>query len=114
MNPIWERIRVAWAATVGTAVGLLLSALLFGPRGIHSWHAAEWQKGLIAGILFYLSTPIREAIIGRPLRGWLRLPEGAAPEHTEVGRPGEGLLTGIVGFCVFGLVEVVSNMFPLG
>ncbi len=108
---IWDRIRIGWAATVGTAVGLLLSALLFGPRGIQSWHSAEWKNGVIAGILFYLSTPIREAIVGRPLRGWLRLPEGAGPDRTEVTRSGEGLLNGIVGFCVFGLVEIVSNMF---
>jgi hypothetical protein len=111
---IGERIRIGWAATVGTAVGLLLSALLFGPRGIQSWHPGEWKNGVIAGILFYLSTPIREAIIGRPLRGWLRLPEGAGPDPPGPAKSTEGLLNGIVGFCVFGLVDIIGHMFVAG
>jgi len=51
LSQAWERIRIAWAASVGTAVGLLLSALLFGPRGsLILYPAADRAFGAAAKI----------------------------------------------------------------
>ena len=110
-----ERLRVAWAAAVGAAIGIMVTEFLYGAKGIRSWGWLEWQSSLLGGALFYLSTPIREALVARPLRHWLQVgemvPEAVLSMH---GRFRLSILNGIIGFVAFGLVDIINHMFVAG
>ncbi len=110
-----ERLRVAWAAAVGAAIGILVTEFFYGTKGIRNWGWLEWQSSLLGGGLFYLSTPIREAFVARPLRHWLQVEEMTPAAFLSIhGRFRLSIVNGIIGFVAFGLVDILNHMFVAG